>query len=404
MDPTLSIKKEAFWTSATDRTGRNTVYEFLTTVFDSFEYDNAVTRALAIPTCRMIPYFRNHVDEIKTLLLTVPQSLGPSGSDGGENPVEKYFLGEVKPLPLREDEEFIARLLPLALPIDCRVRTPVPTEPPDIPSDESTEPLLLSDEREESGVAEEDRAELLEQIQLRAEPAVSRVATFIEHHDQLCRELPHSLLEYLRAAANSPRQTKTPLYIYQPSNLQEQEEDYEVEIGNYNPVQPLFYDHGISIIPLSSKKTNAIDHHILQLSIISPFLPPPGWVGKIRGEIDIGPATVTPLPAFSTRILLHSQHQFVLHECGRNWRNRAITLLPHRLSPRPPAGMLDVEIYYANISTMMAAASRQMDIERTNSACSCESVRSFRNQLRSVVRVLVVRVIFHSTHHLSYSY
>uniref|UniRef100_A0A182RS41 Phosphoinositide phospholipase C n=1 Tax=Anopheles funestus TaxID=62324 RepID=A0A182RS41_ANOFN len=266
VDGLKSIKKEAFWTSATDRTGRNTVYEFLTTVFDSFEYDNAVTRALDIPTCRMIPYFRNHVDEIKTLLLTVPQSIGPTGSDGGENPVEKYFLGEVKPLPLREDEEFIARLLPLALPIDCRVRTPVPTEPPDIPSDESTEPLLLSDDRDESsGVAEADREELLDQIQLRAEPAVNRLTAFIDHHDQLCRELPHSLLEYLRAAANSPRQTKTPLYIYQPSNLQEQEEDYEVEIGNYNPVQPLFYDHGISIIPLSSQKTNAIDHHILQI-------------------------------------------------------------------------------------------------------------------------------------------
>uniref|UniRef100_A0A182P033 Phosphoinositide phospholipase C n=1 Tax=Anopheles epiroticus TaxID=199890 RepID=A0A182P033_9DIPT len=266
VDGLKSIKKEAFWTSATDRTGRNTVYEFLTTVFDSFEYDNAVTRALAIPTCRMIPYFRNHVDEIKTLLLTVPQP--PAGD---ENPVEKYFLGDVKALPLREDEEFVARLLPLTLPIDCRVRTPVPTDQPadHIPSDESTEPLLRPDERGESevaaAVAAEDWEELLEQIQLRTEPAIGRLNAFIEHHDQLCRELPHSLLEYLRAAANSPRQTKTPLYIYQPSNLQEQEEDYEVEIGNYNPVQPLFYDHGISIIPLSSKKTNAIDHHILQI-------------------------------------------------------------------------------------------------------------------------------------------
>ncbi|XP_058116355.1 1-phosphatidylinositol 4,5-bisphosphate phosphodiesterase epsilon-1-like [Anopheles ziemanni] len=278
VDGLKSIKKEAFWTLATDRTGRNTVYEFLTTVFDSFEYDNAVTRALAIPTCRMIPYFRNHVDEIKTLLLTVPQSTAaPDG--GSENPVEKYFLGEAKPLPLREDEEFVAKLLPLVLPIDIRSRTPVPEDqscrtPPDIPSDESTEPLLLPDEHggpegeersDEMGGEEESLEDLLEQTRLRTDAAVSRLTTFIEHHDQLCRELPHSLLEYLRAAANSPRQTKTPLYIYQPSNLQEQEEDYEVEIGNYNPVQPLFYDHGISIIPLSSKQTNAIDHHILQI-------------------------------------------------------------------------------------------------------------------------------------------
>lgn len=224
----------------------------------------------------MIPYFRNHVDEIKTLLVTVPQT----GEPGLENPVEKYFLGEVKPLPLREDEEFVARLLPLELPlVDCRVRTPVPADPTasEVGSDESTEQLVVRSEPEhdqpdaqpDDGGEEE---QMLEQILVRAEPAVSRLQASIEHHDQLCRELPHSLLEYLRAAANSPRQTKTPLYIYQPSNLQEQEEDYEVEIGNYNPVQPLFYDHGISIIPLSSKKTNAIDHHILQVGGASLFL------------------------------------------------------------------------------------------------------------------------------------
>ncbi|XP_050082243.1 1-phosphatidylinositol 4,5-bisphosphate phosphodiesterase epsilon-1-like [Anopheles aquasalis] len=289
VDGLKSIKKEAFWTSATDRTGRNTVYEFLTAVFDSVEYDNAVSRALGIATCRMIPYFRNHVDEIKTLLLTVPQQQQLAGcgrTDGAENPVEKYFLGDAKSLPLREDEEFLARIMPLELPIDIRVRTPVPAEPvvvEDTPagrtptSDESTEPLLLlvrnvsldetsepdSDRCASSSECASEVDTLVDQIRLRTEPAVQRLAAFIEHHDQLCRELPHSLLEYLRAAANSPRQTKTP--IYQPSNLQEQEEDYEVEIGNYNPVQPLFYDHGISIIPLASKRTNAIDHHILQI-------------------------------------------------------------------------------------------------------------------------------------------
>ncbi|XP_052867196.1 1-phosphatidylinositol 4,5-bisphosphate phosphodiesterase epsilon-1-like [Anopheles cruzii] len=255
VDGLKSIKKEAFWTSATDRTGRNTVYEFLTTVFDSLEYENAVTRALGIATCRMIPYFRNHVDEIKTLLRTVPQQQQQSaagGEPGSEHPVsEKYFLGDCKPpLPLREDEEFVARLLSLELPIDVRPRTPVPAVESDDASDERRTP-------------DGDDEELVAQIRARTDSSVGRLAAFIEHHDQLCRELPHSLLEYLRAAANSPRQTKTP--IYQPSNLQEQEEDYEVEIGNYNPVQPLFYDHGISIIPLASTKTNAIDHHVLQI-------------------------------------------------------------------------------------------------------------------------------------------
>lgn len=48
--------------------------------------------------------------------------------------------------------------------------------------------------------------------------------------------------------------------------LHEVEEDYELEIGNYNPVQTLFNDHGISLISLASTDYNKIDHHLLQVS------------------------------------------------------------------------------------------------------------------------------------------
>lgn len=48
--------------------------------------------------------------------------------------------------------------------------------------------------------------------------------------------------------------------------LHEVDEDYELEIGNYNPVQTLFNDHGISLISLSSTDYNKIDHHLLQVS------------------------------------------------------------------------------------------------------------------------------------------
>lgn len=52
--------------------------------------------------------------------------------------------------------------------------------------------------------------------------------------------------------------------------LHETDEDYELEIGNYNPVQTLFNDHGISLISLSSTDYNKIDHHLLQ--VIKLFL------------------------------------------------------------------------------------------------------------------------------------
>jgi hypothetical protein len=65
-----------------------------------------------------------------------------------------------------------------------------------------------------------------------------------------------------RQASNTPRQLNNELN----HTLHEVDEDYELEIGNYNPVQTLFNDHGISLISLSSTDYNKIDHHLLQVS------------------------------------------------------------------------------------------------------------------------------------------
>jgi len=64
-----------------------------------------------------------------------------------------------------------------------------------------------------------------------------------------------------RQASNTPRQLNNELN----QTLHEVDEDYELEIGNYNPVQTLFNDHGISLISLSSANYNKIDHHLLQV-------------------------------------------------------------------------------------------------------------------------------------------
>lgn len=69
-----------------------------------------------------------------------------------------------------------------------------------------------------------------------------------------------------RQASNTPRQLNNELN----QTLHEVDEDYELEIGNYNPVQPLFNDHGISLISLSSTSYNKIDHHLLQVN--TPFM------------------------------------------------------------------------------------------------------------------------------------
>lgn len=255
--PRRSIKRESIWSSEAER-ARNSAFEFLTNVFDSNEYENALSRALvrawsliffskllylkinfqAISTCRTVPYFKNHINELKKLLRAVPESLHDGDDDDVQCQQDRYYLGETKQILQEDDEEMLLRLSQVELPLQ-HPETSTSSESPTVDNLEQT-------------------------IYQRVQPAFKTILACVSHHQSLCRELPHSLQEFLRTAANSPRQTKIPLY--QPSNLQELEEDYEVEIGNYNPVQPLFYDHGVSIVPLSTKKSNVVDHHILQVT------------------------------------------------------------------------------------------------------------------------------------------
>lgn len=72
----------------------------------------------------------------------------------------------------------------------------------------------------------------------------------------------NNLIDYLRSASLGNRQMAA-TSTYHPDS-EELEEDYEVEIGTYNPVQPLLHDHGVSMIPISNP-TIRIDHHLLQI-------------------------------------------------------------------------------------------------------------------------------------------
>lgn len=83
-----------------------------------------------------------------------------------------------------------------------------------------------------------------------------------QHHHTLIKNGSNNLIDYLRSASLGNRQlAATSTYL---PDLEELEEDYEVEIGNYNPVQPLLHDHGVCMIPISNP-TIRIDHHILQI-------------------------------------------------------------------------------------------------------------------------------------------
>lgn len=82
-----------------------------------------------------------------------------------------------------------------------------------------------------------------------------------QHHHLLIKNNSPNLIDYLRSASLGNRQMAA-TSTYSPEF--EELEDYDVEIGNYNPVQPLLHDHGVCTIPISSS-LHRIDHHILQI-------------------------------------------------------------------------------------------------------------------------------------------
>ncbi|XP_055588696.1 1-phosphatidylinositol 4,5-bisphosphate phosphodiesterase epsilon-1-like [Uranotaenia lowii] len=245
-----SIQTEHISQLTTDRS-RNSVYDFLATVFDTSEYKNAVSRALDIPTCRTIPFYKNHIDEMKHYLRVIDQR-----TECENEKTDKYYLGELKPSASRDNTEFLQKLMRLELPLDYSTPATTPTTAI-LTSESAADPLVY--EPEEVHAIDPFTTEIM----FKCSPAMNTINTFVDHHQKLCGEVAPCFLDFLRSASNSPRQTKIPLY--QPSNLQELEEDYEVEIGNYNPVQPLYFDHGVSIVPLSAKKNYNVDHHLLQI-------------------------------------------------------------------------------------------------------------------------------------------
>lgn len=82
-----------------------------------------------------------------------------------------------------------------------------------------------------------------------------------QHHHLLIKNNSLNLIDYLRSASLGNRQMAA-TSTYSPEL--EELEDYDVEIGNYNPVQPLLHDHGVCTIPISSS-LHKIDHHMLQI-------------------------------------------------------------------------------------------------------------------------------------------
>jgi hypothetical protein len=73
------LQNKSFWSSITDRQ-KISCYEFLCSAFDSARYDENLARALEIPTCRVIPYFKHYLDKMRFALSSSTDFSFTSGS------------------------------------------------------------------------------------------------------------------------------------------------------------------------------------------------------------------------------------------------------------------------------------------------------------------------------------
>ncbi|XP_055387765.1 1-phosphatidylinositol 4,5-bisphosphate phosphodiesterase epsilon-1-like [Condylostylus longicornis] len=285
--------------------GKIPALDFLSAALESVEYEKALTRGLTIPECRVVPCYKMFLKDLKELLIqSLAPNLGiihPSMGVAGGICAAAYAMHQLptsidtSPVTFIEIEPNTNRTnsANLSTPESCNrgvqtnlrgpfdyrtttnyLLTSSNQNPINCGSTNSNisnssgkvncRQLYISDYNgEDLHFTKMGSSGLINQDQIyRIQAVMDHIDQCHQHHHALSKESSTSLLDFLRTSAFSPK-LMTPIATYQ-TEVNEHEEDYEVEIGNYNPVQPLPNDHGVGMIPISSIH-HKIDHHLLQI-------------------------------------------------------------------------------------------------------------------------------------------
>ncbi|XP_025829637.1 1-phosphatidylinositol 4,5-bisphosphate phosphodiesterase epsilon-1-like [Agrilus planipennis] len=219
-----SNKLKPFWLSITEKESLP-VLDFLSAALLSAEYDRALKRALDMTECPVIPFFGAFLRELREILASCSTSQVST--------------------------------------------TPKPTakstrKKDDLRDQEQQRQVFISDYDGEShhftkvgpgGLID------LEKI-YRIQAVMDHISLFHQHfHTQMRLSNGATLLDYLKT---SPIVKSQRIVAAATNQREEQDEEYEFEISDYHPIQPLVYDHGVSYVCLSPPNTK-VDQHIIQI-------------------------------------------------------------------------------------------------------------------------------------------
>ncbi|KAJ8984688.1 hypothetical protein NQ317_004947 [Molorchus minor] len=249
-----SNKLKPFWLSITEKETLP-VLDFLSAALLSAEYDRALSRALAMAECPVVPFFGAFLRELREILAAGPPVVGGHGCDGATatpmvatadhaTTVTPSSGGKQAKNTHQRDQQMqqrqvVGEIVPLVTPRQ-----------------------FISDYNgEDHHFTKIGPGGLinLEKI-YRTQAVMDHIALCHQHYHTRNRLSPTvSLIDYLKSSSISEQR----VLAAAPPEKTELDAEYDCDVDDYHPVQPLVHDHGVSFVCLSSPLTK-IDQHVMQ--------------------------------------------------------------------------------------------------------------------------------------------
>ncbi|XP_065340527.1 uncharacterized protein LOC135939859 isoform X4 [Cloeon dipterum] len=198
-----SKKLKPFWLSITEKESVP-VLDFLSAALMSAEYERALGRALAMPECRVVPFFGAFLRELREIVSNTP-SLVVLAPPGAGEAARLEFISDYN-----GEDHFFTRIGP-------------------------------------GGLINLDKV-------YRTQAVMDRIASFHQHFHARTRN------EISREPVSIHSSNIERSYLVHEN----EEHDYRLDLDNYKPVQTLYHDHGVSFFPISAPHSG-LDHHVLQV-------------------------------------------------------------------------------------------------------------------------------------------
>ncbi|XP_047518613.1 1-phosphatidylinositol 4,5-bisphosphate phosphodiesterase epsilon-1-like isoform X1 [Pieris napi] len=254
-----SHKLKPFWLIISDEP--IPALDFLSAALLSAEYERALSRALAMPECRLIPFFGAFLRELREILAATPSLTGNSVA---ATPTHRRDFK-------RESTKDRGSLKRDSRRDSSKRNEQNTTSPLREQRESRSEParqvyIASFDEEGEQAFRRVGPEGLLNLEKVyRTQAVMDHIASFHQHRHALARICNPVFGDHLKTVISS---CDEPVFTHSRQKTGasfENEALYELEGSGYSPVQPLFHDHGVTMFPLAPQNGDRIDRHILQI-------------------------------------------------------------------------------------------------------------------------------------------